>query len=195
MRINFWKITDERNMFPKKLVDLLHPIPTTYIDGNLRDECDIINPIITIEGEVSKFQQYNYAYIADLYRYYFIEDWKIIRSKDVTVIEDQQEVVKHIQILEMTLHEDVLQSYYTYIMDMKAIITRTEMVYDTSGNSVADLMIVDSKWTSKPEVIETYIGYDDSDNSVHDGKNTFAHYSVSDKYNFIMTVGGLPYGS
>ena len=39
----------------------------------LKDDCSITNPVITLSGPNPR--QYNYAYISDFGRYYFVNDW------------------------------------------------------------------------------------------------------------------------
>lgn len=209
MNITFFKIKDERNAFPKKLVDILHPIPTITISGRLRDECDILNPVIVVEGD---FLQYNYCHIGDLGdRYYFIEDWNIIRSSDVTEYDEttQQMVTKQrTPIMEMRLHVDVLQTYRVEIMEHECLISRTEMEFnyerDDNGNiiyddnnpipiRVADKMQVDSKWISKPNFEETLVGYDYCvDNTNTERYNIFSHYNeITYPKNFVLLTGGV----
>ena len=47
------------------------------LDGILRDECDISNPIITMQADP---RGYNYAYIPSFNRYYFIGEPTVIRT-------------------------------------------------------------------------------------------------------------------
>lgn len=44
--------------------------------GTLRTGCSVLNPIIGFELSRTTFANWNYAYISDFYRYYYIQDWK-----------------------------------------------------------------------------------------------------------------------
>lgn len=44
--------------------------------GTLRTGCSVLNPVIGFELSRITFANWNYAYISDFYRYYYIQDWK-----------------------------------------------------------------------------------------------------------------------
>ncbi len=43
--------------------------------GVLREGCSVIRPVIGFELSRTVFANWNYAYISDFYRYYYIQDW------------------------------------------------------------------------------------------------------------------------
>ena len=45
------------------------------LSGTLREGCSVIKPIIGFELSRLTFANWNYAYISDFYRYYYIQDW------------------------------------------------------------------------------------------------------------------------
>ena len=45
-------------------------------NGTLRVGCSVLNPVIGFELSRTTFANWNYAYISDFYRYYYIQDWK-----------------------------------------------------------------------------------------------------------------------
>ena len=45
------------------------------LSGTLREGCSVIKPIIGFDLSRSTFANWNYAYISDFYRYYYIQDW------------------------------------------------------------------------------------------------------------------------
>lgn len=45
------------------------------LSGTLREGCSVIRPIIGFELSRLTFANWNYAYISDFYRYYYIQDW------------------------------------------------------------------------------------------------------------------------
>lgn len=68
MKIIFYKTTSEYNRIEKVLVDPLE------VEGKLRNEVDIINPTIELTTNVLG---YNYCFIPELNRYYFINNVSI----------------------------------------------------------------------------------------------------------------------
>ena len=45
------------------------------LSGTLREGCSVIKPIIGFKLSRLTFANWNYAYISDFYRYYYIQDW------------------------------------------------------------------------------------------------------------------------
>ena len=82
------------------------------ISGELKEACDIINPVIIISGE--NLSSYNYLYIPVFNRYYFITDIKVIRNN----------------LWEISCHCDVLETYKNEIKNQKAIVARQENKYN-----------------------------------------------------------------
>ena len=46
----------------------------TVYSCTLKKGCSIVNPIVYIEGSITAYTKYNYAYISDFGRYYFVDD-------------------------------------------------------------------------------------------------------------------------
>lgn len=105
MDIIFYKSTNEVNSFPKSLTN------GVTISGSLRSECDILNPVIEFTG-IGVDIPYNYCYIPTFKRYYFITEARSIRNN----------------ILELSMHVDVLQSWADKILNQYAIIKRNEYI-------------------------------------------------------------------
>lgn len=108
MIVTLYSSNEEVKSFPKSLsngVDLA---------GNLRDECDIINPVISIVG-MKPNDTFNYCYIPEFSRYYFITDKKVITTS----------------VVEISLHEDVLQTWSQYILQQEGVVLRNEFEYDS----------------------------------------------------------------
>lgn len=72
MDIYLSEMFDEKNKLNKTLNNTLH------LEGTLRNETSILNPSIIIEGDYFGF--YNYMYIPQFDRYYFITDIESIRN-------------------------------------------------------------------------------------------------------------------
>lgn len=87
----------------------------TYIgneSGTLRESCNIVNPIITIE--YSQVPNFNYVWIPSLNRYYFLKSI-VSLSKDLWVL---------------SLTEDVLMTYNELIRQQHAFIERNEFTFN-----------------------------------------------------------------
>ena len=109
MNIFFYTSSAEPNSFPKVLGSAIR------YQGELRDECDILNPVLTIEG-LNPNTTFNYCYIPDFKRYYFITESSVIRTG----------------LIQFNLHVDVLQSWSKEILELEAIISRNE--YDFNNH-------------------------------------------------------------
>lgn len=108
MKVILYSSSEEAKSFPKSLsngVDLA---------GNLRDECDIIDPVISIVG-MKPNDTFNYCHIPEFSRYYFITGKKVITTS----------------VVEISLHEDVLQTWSQYILQQEGVVLRNEFEYDS----------------------------------------------------------------
>ena len=108
MDIFFYTSSAEPNSFPKVLGSAIR------YQGELRDECDILNPVLTIEG-LNPDTTFNYCYIPDFKRYYFITESSVVRTG----------------LIEFVLHVDVLQSWSSQILEQEGVILRNEYEYDS----------------------------------------------------------------
>lgn len=115
MNIFFYTSSAEPNSFPKVLGEAIR------YQGELRDECDILNPVLTIEG-LNPDTTFNYCYIPDFKRYYFITESSVVRTG----------------LIQFNLHVDVLQSWSKEILELEAIISRNE--YDFN-NHLEDIRV------------------------------------------------------
>lgn len=79
---------------PNKISKHLTPI-NIALSGSLRNESEVVNPVVLVEGDISALQNANYARIESFGRYYYITDMKSIRNT----------------IVELHLHTDVLMSF------------------------------------------------------------------------------------
>ena len=73
MIITFYNNISEKNVIRKTINN-----PLT-ISGTLRESTSVINPIITVEAPVTLIG-YNYCYIPDFSRYYYVVDVKSMRN-------------------------------------------------------------------------------------------------------------------
>lgn len=106
MTIYFYDMIDDPRTMPKNMQN------ETTKTGSVRGEIDMIRPVIDVEG--SAFSQ-NYAYIPDFNRYYYVDNVRILRTGICT----------------LTLRVDVLQSFYSEIVNAPMIAERSENVFNT----------------------------------------------------------------
>lgn len=105
MEITLYTNESEKNKLEKTLD---HSI---LLEGTLRDESSIINPIILISSNKEDIPyMYNYAYIPAFGRYYFITDIESVRTG----------------IWRVSMHVDVLMSYKEQIKNLNVIINNSE---------------------------------------------------------------------
>ena len=84
------------------------------LNGTLRDNCSIINPVITVEAiNNSIAASCNYAKIADFGRYYFVND-----------------IIFTGKLYEIHMHVDVLSSFQTPLKSLEGVIGRSESQYN-----------------------------------------------------------------
>ena len=106
MNIILYKMSCEDNRIDKTSF-------LTYVleyDGSLRTETSLLNPQIDIQhGGKTDFTQFNYVYIKDFNRYYFIDDITSVRT----------------YISRLHLRCDVLMSYVHSIGQLPCIVART----------------------------------------------------------------------
>lgn len=79
---------------PNKISKHLTPV-NMALSGSLRNESEMVNPVVLIEGNISSLQNANYARIESFGRYYYITEMKSVRNN----------------IVELHLHTDVLMSF------------------------------------------------------------------------------------
>lgn len=103
MIINLGLYTGEKNKINKQ-------VSLSYSkDGVLRESSDVMNPSIIIEESPDVICGFNYAYIPDFKRWYFVENVAAYRA-GLTII---------------SLSVDVLYTYKETIMNSPAIIARS----------------------------------------------------------------------
>lgn len=102
MTITFYNNISEKNVIRKTINNPLS------MSGTLRESTSVTNPVITIEAPVT-IVGYNYCYIPDFSRYYYIVDVKSMRNN----------------LWAVTLRVDVLMSFQNDILNTPAIIDHT----------------------------------------------------------------------
>lgn len=106
--INLYNNSSESNRVDKS--SYLESVGT--INGVLRDECNIIDPVINLE--LSNPPVFNYIYIPTFNRYYFVKEFDFVRTG----------------LYRLKLHVDVLMSYKDAIKNLECLVTRNEHRYN-----------------------------------------------------------------
>jgi hypothetical protein len=106
--INLYICSDENNKITKNNLSGLKQ----YI-GVFRDEVNVMTPVFQIET-TDNLSGYNYAYIAEFGRYYFVKDIKAVRNG----------------LWEFSLAVDVLMSYAAAILALPAVIRRNAGLFN-----------------------------------------------------------------
>lgn len=84
---------------------------------SLKEDTSVLNPIIIIKTSDPVYS-YNYMYISDFGRYYFIDDIKSVNNN----------------IWEVHAHVDVLETYKTQILTNSAVVARQQNKFNTYLN-------------------------------------------------------------
>lgn len=113
MTITFYECSAEPNRLDKSSYLSQTTVQKT---GSVRGEINIMSPVIDVEwGTASLLAGYNYVYISELTRYYYIESYEVIRSG----------------VFRIHLKLDVLMTYKNEIKNCTGLVARNEGLYDT----------------------------------------------------------------
>ena len=112
MTIKFWTFAKRENATSYPTTTPL----ATYTNALLKDDCSVVNPAIKINEPVSKnVQNWNYCYIKEFDRYYYVADW--MWQSGLWVCE---------------LQVDVLASFRNFIGRQSLYVLRAASDYDGS---------------------------------------------------------------
>ena len=106
MNVTLYKNSSEKAKVGKTLASA-----STHT-GTLREGCEVVNPTIIVEGD--NLSDYNYMYIPEFHRYYFITGITSIKKG----------------LWQIDGHCDVLESYKEQIKAQKAVVERQENKYN-----------------------------------------------------------------
>lgn len=118
MDIYLYVNSSEKNRMGKVLSN------ETIISGSLKDETSVVSPVIIFE--YNNPANFNYAYIPDFNRYYFISNFTVIRTG----------------LWSMSMRVDVLESFKDAIKTIPAIVSNSEV-------NGADEYLSGDVWKSK----------------------------------------------
>lgn len=135
MVILFYKLQDEVNDVKKtRTLTAVQGVYPLTVTGTLRTATSKINPVIDFQHDITYFDNYNYCYIADFNRYYFVDNAISIRNG----------------VTSLSLRVDVLTSFLTLnnISTLKCFVGRC------NNSNLFDLSIPDNllQFKGKPVV-------------------------------------------
>lgn len=108
MTLNVYQNNSDKNVVSKSITT------KATLTGTLRENCSVIDPIITVEAlSASDIPYINYAEIVEFGRYYYVND-----------------IVCMGKLYELHMHIDVLMTYKDQIKPLPAIIARQESAYN-----------------------------------------------------------------
>jgi hypothetical protein len=129
MNVNFYTFAKKKNSTARPSSN-----PTTYA-CIVKEGCSVMAPAIGLDiGRLTSPSQYNYAYISDFNRYYYIEDWYWEKG-----------------LWWATMSVDILASFKTIILQNTAYVSRASKTYDG--------LIMDSLYPSKSNFYNPTIDY------------------------------------
>ena len=106
MQIKLYKNLSEVNTIGKTLTE------ESMRTGTLKDGCSVLSPSVVLTGE--NLSGFNYAYIPQFSRYYFIKEITSVKSG----------------LWEISMRVDVLETYKDSIKANTAILKRQEKIWD-----------------------------------------------------------------
>ena len=109
MTLKLYTNSSDRNHLDKNITQ-----QGSDISGTLRDDCSIVDPVITIQSVTGfNLASCNYTYITEFGRYYYITN-----------------IVCTGKLYELHMHCDVLMSFKSQIRGNSAVIARNESTYN-----------------------------------------------------------------
>ena len=135
MNITLYVNNSEKNKIGKNLTN------DFSLSGTLRDATNIINPVILVE--LNEIGNYNYCYIPNFNRYYFIADITVIRTG----------------LFAISLMVDVLESFKTEIKNLSVILLNTQNV---GTNNYLPSQVFRNNVKSRTDIINFPNGLNDS---------------------------------
>lgn len=137
MTIKFYKNYSENKVVSKNIEQV-----GSDVTGTFREDVSVTDPVFVIE-DYTDFNPatVNYCYIADLGRYYYITDIRLINKS----------------VYEIHCHVDVLKTYAAGIRSSSAIIARQQ----TQGSLYYQDGVFKTKAYSKYDIIQFPTGFTD----------------------------------
>lgn len=128
MNITLCVNNSERNKLSKSLSNM------NVFSGSLKDETSVTSPVVMMELENPT--GFNYAYIPEFGRYYFIRDMVSVRTG----------------LWKISMQVDVLQSFQNYIRGCLVILSDTE-------NTGKEMYLSGDVWKSKVKELTNIVNF------------------------------------
>ena len=133
MDIILYQTTSERERINKDLSSALS------LSGALRGECSVTNPSFNIE--VNNPSDYNYCYIPDFGRYYYITNIVSVRTNiwridcDVDVLMSFKDAILNLDVIvsDISLGESPVSTYYSGEQWASTVRTKTDVINFPNG--------------------------------------------------------------
>lgn len=133
MDIILYQTTSERERINK---DLSSSLP---LSGYLRGECSVTNPSFNIE--VTNPSDYNYCYIQDFGRYYYITNIVSVRTNiwridcDVDVLMSFKDAILNLDVIvsDISLGESPVSTYFSGDQWASTVRTKTDIINFPNG--------------------------------------------------------------
>lgn len=122
MIIEFYKTESEQNRLKKVLTDKL------TIEGKFKTEVNILNPIISFSNS-SPLTEYNYLFIPELNRYYYVDRVEISQTQiytiylSIDVLMTYKEQIKNLKVI---LKQSTANPYFNEFTDSHDVRTESE---------------------------------------------------------------------
>lgn len=136
------------------------------LKGTLRESCDILTPSIMIENKDNTIFNYNYVYIPDFKRYYYINDFKNVVN----------------WLYQVNLKVDVLMSFKTDIKNLECVVIRQANKEFAKQTYTPDDMI---PYTQQLEESVVELDYDKDL-----GDTPFFNNRTNNPYTILKVMGG-----
>lgn len=133
MNIILYQTISERERINKDLSSALS------LSGALRGECSVTNPSFNIE--VTNPSDYNYCYIQDFGRYYYITNIVSVRTNiwridcDVDVLMSFKDAILNLDVIvsDISLGESPVSTYYSGEQWASTVRTKTDIINFPNG--------------------------------------------------------------
>lgn len=162
MIINFYNFAKKKNSTkrPNSVA------PYTPLNGQIKDDTSIINPVIDFDLGLSNVPTYNYAYVDKFNRYYFVDDWTYSGG-----------------LWTASMSIDVLASHQSDILVDYEYVLRSASEFNTD--------IIDTMYPATTDIVTTKYNMRDLHDDTMDIDVTMFNKSYADGCIVFGVVGGI----
>lgn len=139
-------------IFSKKINSTAQPDSGTTVrtyNGQLKEGCSFISPVLSFNfGNIANLTNYNYAYITEFNRFYYIEDWTYEESQWIASMSVDSLASWKTEIGNKTLY--ILRAFSEYDTNI------VDSLYPTKADTEGDIHIIGSVFDNEGAVISNY---------------------------------------